>query len=69
MKSTIATILLLATMAVATAPEIAVFTGRAESVTTISGKQAWNCEYRVRGNYTFWKLFVGRYCAGTINVE
>ncbi len=63
------TILVLAVISFAVpAQEVAVFTGRSESITTISGRSAWNCEYKVRGNYTFWKIF-SNYCPATINVQ
>jgi len=68
MKTIIMTIILAGTI-LATAPEIAVFTGNSYPVKTVSGKDARNCEYQLSDRRRFWKVFAGYTCPSTINVQ
>ncbi len=43
------------------------WTGRMESVQTVTGKYAYNCEYDYYGQ-KFWRVFVG-HCPSRIEVE
>lgn len=45
----------------------AMWTGKFYQVTTVTGRNAVNCEY-VYGDQTFWKAFEGR-CAASIEVR
>ena len=48
---------------------IAVFTGRSEMFTTVTGKQAIRCEYQAPETGKFWRSFYGLSCPPSINVE
>ena len=46
----------------------AYFTGRQEQVTTVTGQQASNCEYRYMDK-TFWKVFEIYACPMSIEIQ
>lgn len=46
----------------------AMWTGRAEMVTTVTYQQAWRCEYRYQGTI-FYRLFPTMSCPSFIEVQ
>jgi hypothetical protein len=74
MKTLISLLLTLTFAAHLTAnrPIMANWTGKQKQVQTVSGKYAWNCEYRFvdfqgKTQY-FWKIFEGS-CKSTVDVQ
>jgi hypothetical protein len=67
MKPFFLTILVAAVLSTSVYAAMAVWTGRMEQVTTVSGLVAWNCQYQVYGKF-FWRIFENR-CPNTIEVR
>jgi hypothetical protein len=69
MKTLIAALLIAASLPV-DAYALLTWTGRAKTVTTISGLPAWSCEYRLPSGGTTWVLFrYETYCLASVEAE
>ncbi len=64
MKKTLTAIAMSSTMFLI----IARFTGRSQTFTTVTGKQAIHCQYQIPGR-TFWMDFMGFNCPQTVEVQ
>jgi hypothetical protein len=68
----ITSIIVLMVIPMATAavnPLTAYYTGKSQTFTTVTGKAAIRCEYRLGGYPPFWRSFSGFVCPNSVEVE